>query len=134
MRGRETPKAKARIYLGKAEEFAEAARDNQDEERFDAAVSAAAHATINAADAACVRYLQVRSAGPSHDEALDLIRRIDDVPADERDRLMRNLQVLLDLKHKAEYADRTCTPAEAARAVKAMERGVGVVQEWAERW
>lgn len=134
MRGRDVPRAKAKVYLGKAEEFAEAARDSRDEERFDAAVSAAAHATINAADATCVWYLQVRSAGPSHDEAIDLIQRIDDIPADERDRLMRNLQALLDLKHKAEYADRTCTPAEAARAVKAMDRALGQVQAWAEGW
>lgn len=134
MRGRETPKAKAKVYLGKAEEFAAAARDDQAQERFDAAVSAAAHATINAADAACVWYLERRSAGASHDEALDLVREIDDVTADERDRVARNLQALLDLKHKAEYADRTCTPAEAARATKAMERALGQVQAWAESW
>lgn len=134
MRGRPLPRAKAALYMDKARSFAATARNAHDAARWDPAVSAAAHAAINACDAACVRFLELRSRGPSHDEAIELLESIEAVDADDRARVARNLQSLLQLKHVAEYADRSVRPEEAAAAMKAMERLLDAVEGWAATW
>lgn len=134
MRGKPTDRARARSYLALARQFAESARDDHGKQRWDAAVSAAAHAVISATDAVCVWYLKRRSRGPSHEEALNLVRDVGEVDAEERSRLVRNVQDLLDLKHKAEYEGRPCRKRDGDRALKALERALETVETWAESW
>jgi hypothetical protein len=97
IRRRQVSLQQARAYLGKAEQYVEAASAELEAGRSIAAASLAVHAGINAADAVTGMRLGQRAAGQNHDEVLALLRRAGaDGAAIERD-LLR----LLPLKTKA---------------------------------
>jgi hypothetical protein len=103
----------ARRYLGKAEEYLDAARDSLAAERAIAATSLAVHAGINAADAICAARLGKRAAGTDHHEAGELLEQAgtDGIEAG------RSLRRLLPLKTKAEYEPDDVALPTAGRAV-----------------
>ena len=114
----------ARAYLGKAEEYVEAASAELEAGRSIAAASLAVHAGINAADAVTGMRLGQRAAGQNHDEVLALLRQAGpDGTAIERD-LLR----LLPLKTKAEYDPDDVPKATARKAVEWAQRCVALAR------
>jgi HEPN domain-containing protein len=130
MKARGLPPPKARIYFEKALRFHRAANDALESGSWDAAISAAVHATINALDAACVRFLGKRSADDDHDGVLSFVGKIDQVPGPEKNSVGKQAEAVLSMKHAAEYEDRLCDEAEARRAVQAMNRILERVNRW----
>jgi uncharacterized protein YbjQ (UPF0145 family) len=123
-RSRQVSLQQARAYLGKAEEYVEAASAELEAGRSIAAASLAVHAGINAADAVTGMRLGQRAAGQNHDEVLALLRQAGpDGAAVERD-LLR----LLPLKTKAEYDPDDVPKATARRAVEWAQRCVAVAR------
>ncbi len=110
-----------RNYVAKADEFLRAAEESFRRGDYDACVSAAIHSGINLADALSAFYLQMRSAGESHGDALALLRRVPLPPA-EREQVVRHLSAFLDVKNAAEYEDRLLRAREAEDALKHLER------------
>lgn len=124
IRTRPVTPQQARAYLGKAEEYLEAAGAELEAGRAIAAASLAVHAGINAADAVTGLRLGQRAAGQDHDEVLALLRQAGtDGAAMERD-LLR----LLPLKTKAEYDPDDIPRATAGRAVEWATRCLGVAR------
>ena len=110
-----------RNYLVKSREFLRAAQDSLRRGDHDACVSAAIHSGINLADALATFYLQVRSAGESHEDVVALVRRVPLPPA-ESEQIVRHLSALLDVKNAAEYEERLLRAKEADAAMKHLER------------
>ena len=75
MRTRPVSAAQLRAYASKAQEYADAASNELDSQRYIAATSLAIHATINASDAVCGARLGKRPAGEDHDQVLTLLRQ-----------------------------------------------------------
>lgn len=128
MKTRDLPPGRAAVYLQKARRFRAAAEACLAQGQWDPAVSAAVHAGINAVDAACVRSLGRRSSGPQHEEAGGLLARIESIPAGQRNRLVRHSEILVAMKHRAEYEDRLCDEADAKRAVGEMRKLLGGIE------
>lgn len=104
----------ARRYLGKSEEYLDAARDSLVAGRAIAATSLAVHAGINGADAICAARLGKRRVGTDHHEAAELLAQAgaDGVEA------ARSLRRLLPLKTQAEYEPDDVPLSTAERAVE----------------
>ena len=110
-----------RNCVAKAQEFLRAAEDSLRRGDYDACVSAAIHSGINLADALATFYLQMRSAGESHEDALALVRRVP-LPPTECEQIVHQLSSLLDVKNAAEYEARLLRAKEAEAAMKHLER------------
>lgn len=103
----------AKLYMGKADEHLEAAKDNLASARWTAATTLAVHAGINAADAITGARLGKRASGSQHDQALSLLK---DVP--EANQARRLLRPLLAVKPRAEYDPAQMREGPARRAVE----------------
>jgi hypothetical protein len=114
----------ARAYLGKAEEYLEAASDSLELHRYVAATSLAVHAGINAADAITGARLGQRAAGQDHTQAIDVLSGAgkDGVEA------IVPLKRLLPLKTRAEYDPEVVPKAEAERAIRWAEKVVVIAR------
>lgn len=114
----------------KAQEFAEAAhlhRPIDDEgvpQGGDIYVTLAVHAGIAAADVICIGALGEYSATGAHDEALQLIGKVD---SEARTALAR----LLALKTKAGYTHRHVSRRDVPTAEKALEKMMDAASGWA---
>jgi hypothetical protein len=97
IRTRPVTPQQARAYLGRADEYLEAAVAELEAGRAMAAASLAVHTGINAADAVTGICLGQRAAGQDHDEVLALLRQ---AGADDSE-VERDLVRLLPLKTKA---------------------------------
>lgn len=126
--------AKAPLYLEKGRRYAAAAKMACEEGWWDPAVSAAVHAAINMADAACVRYHHTRSTGANHHEVIKLLDELRGPPPGEIKRLTRHLGFLIGMKTLAEYEDRLLTEVQGKQAITAMQRAVKIVEQWATQW
>lgn len=113
-----------RSYASKAEEYADAAANEFEAERFIAATMLAIHAAINAADAVCGARLGQRAAGEDHDHVLTLLRQAGPDGA----KVEKELRRLLPLKTKAEYEPDDVAPGIAAKAVERARRCVAVAR------
>ena len=105
--------AEAAVHLQKADEFLQDARDALGHGRFDAAVSAAAVAGVNASDAVTLARVGLRSASGDHSDALALLRESGEGGAV----LAASLGTLLTYKNPAQYQERLFREHEAAEAV-----------------
>lgn len=109
-------RAAAQTKLDKAAEFLLSAELIREAECFDAAVSLAVSAAINASDAAIVLCGGQIPRGSSHDAAVTVLRKsVDEVAA-------RQLARVLSFKNKAQYDVKRCTRADAEDAIRAAER------------
>lgn len=117
------PRAEARLYLGKAQQFLEEARSAVQESRNDAALLNAIHAGISGSDAVAVALAGRRSADPDHQRAVDLL---EEIVGDSEDvgRHVKQLRMLLAKKNVVEYESRPTTTKEAAEAVERAGRFV----------
>ena len=81
-----------------------------------AAVSNAVLAGIAAADAICCNELRMRSSGPNHGDAIDLLASVPHIGRQAAD----NLWDMLNIKHKAQYTNQHPTLSETKRVIRAM--------------
>ncbi|HEX9823143.1 MAG TPA: HEPN domain-containing protein [Actinomycetota bacterium] len=110
-------------FLGKAAQFADAARSSLESDRRDAALLDSVHAVISAADAVTAGLAGVRSADPDHQRSLDLLEEVVGSSAAVRVHV-RQARTLLAKKNVVEYESRRATAREAADAVARAERFV----------
>ncbi len=103
--------AEAAVHVRKADEFSSDAHAALDAGRFDAAVSAAAIAGVNASDAVTLARVGLRSASWSHSDALTLLQE-----SGEPDMAV-SLGTLLTFKNPAQYQERLFQESEAREAV-----------------
>lgn len=114
----------------KAQHFAEAAdlhmpTDDHDEPGAgDIYVTLAVHAGIAAADVICIGALGMYSATGAHEEAVDLVAKVDNGAR-------ASLARLLGVKTKAGYTHRPVSRSEVLAAQKALDRLMSVAREWA---
>lgn len=107
------------MRLAKAEQFAAAAElidafADDDRQLGDAYVTVLVHGGIAAADVICCARLGRHAAGENHNEAIDLISRVDAA-------LGRALGVLLGLKTKAGYSAIHASAEDRKRASRAFD-------------
>jgi hypothetical protein len=122
MRTRPVSAAQVRAYASKAQEYADAASNELDSQRYIAATSLAIHATIYASDAVRGARLGKRAAGEDHDQVLTLLRQAGpDGAAVEKE-----LRRLLPLKTKAEYEPDDIAAGVATKAVERAQRCIAV--------
>lgn len=110
-RRRPCDRAEARARVRKARDFLELAEVAISGGLNDPAASDAVLAGIHAADALCCIHLRERSAGESHEEAIEFVGRADPPSA-------ATLRGLLRVKHRAQYDHRGVGAAEATAAVR----------------
>lgn len=113
-----------RSYAAKAEEYLEAAEQDLEQGRHNAATSAAVHAGINAADAITGALRGMRSSDPDHSRAVDLLEGSGKDGKDASKHLAR----LIPMKTKAEYDPGTVSRAKADSAVKSAGRLVEIAR------
>jgi HEPN domain-containing protein len=123
-RTRRVTAAQARTYLGKAEEFLEAARESLEAGHSLAATSLAVHAGISACDAICGARTGQRAAGSDHGQAVALLNQAGREGKDAARALTR----LMPLKNRAEYEPEEVPKATAKRAVDQAERIVVIAR------
>jgi HEPN domain-containing protein len=105
--------ADAKLYLGKADEHLDSAKDSLGLRRWTAAATLAVHAGINACDAITGARLGKRASGTQHEQTLILLK---DVPEAKDTR--RLLRPLLGIKPRAEYDAVPLKQRDAQRAVE----------------
>lgn len=105
-----------RAKVAKAKDFLAAAEIMEDIDAYDAAVSLAISAAINASDALVLDFSGSMPSGQDHHGAIALLKR-----ATDRD-TARQLDYVLNLKSKAQYAVQRCTAVEAAEVLKRAKR------------
>ncbi|HEX3779642.1 MAG TPA: hypothetical protein VHX38_08220 [Pseudonocardiaceae bacterium] len=103
---------KAGQFIEAADLIREFADDNLDE--ADAYVTLCVHAGIAAADVICCAALGVHAKGENHNDAIELLGKVDRESA-------KHLAVLLNLKTKSAYSHTPATRDEFKRAGRAAE-------------
>lgn len=114
----------ARVFLARAAEFVQAARDAAGRENWDATAGNAVHAAIAAADAISSALLGERWVG-DHSGAGRHVERV----GDAGQACARQLRTVLPLKNRAEYDPVPVRPAEGQRALMAAERALNLAQD-----
>ncbi|MDQ3771128.1 MAG: HEPN domain-containing protein [Actinomycetota bacterium] len=112
---RKVTAAEARMYALKAEEYLEAAEENLENGRYNAATSLAVHAGINAADAISGARQGSRLAAKDHSRAVKFLSETGQDGAEASKQLAR----LIPLKTRAEYDPIRLTKTQATGAVRA---------------
>ena len=128
MRTRSVEKTRYLLFLDRAVEFLDAARDCLSRGHYQAAVSNAVHAAIAAVDAVTVFHVGKRGVPQRHEDAVHLLGTLG-LPESEVEPRTRQLRRLLGLKTKAEYTDDLVTAHEAEGSVQDAERLVA----WAKK-
>lgn len=113
-----------RAYAAKAEEYLEAAEQDLEQGRHNAATSAAVHAGIDAADAITGALRGMRSSDADHNRAVDLL----EVSGKDGRDASKHLARLIPLKTKAEYDPGTVSRSKAESAVKSASRLVEIAR------
>lgn len=121
------PRAEAKFYVAKADQFLEEARSALASARHDAGMLNAIHAAISAADAVVVALSGRRSTDPDHQRAVDLLEEVAGQSESTRTRV-KQLRALLAKKNVVEYESRRASSKEAADAVERAHRIVGWAQ------
>lgn len=123
MRTRTVPRAQARTYRLRSDEFEAASFAAAGRGHWDVAVANAVHSAISLADALAVWYLGRRNASPAHADAVSVFRDLAaSIDARELDRNGRHLAALLELKDAAEYEERRLRESDWARAADHLAR------------
>ncbi len=102
--------AAARLYYGKAVQFAESMKTSLEKRHWDAAGLSAVHAVISAADALLAAYGGIRSAEPDHRQAS---RLLEDTLGRAVAPQIRHISFVIARKNVVEYEQRRLTEKEA---------------------
>lgn len=124
IRSKPVTPSQARAYMGKAEEYLDAAVDSLQAGRVIAATSLAIHAGINAADVVTGIRLGTRAAGDDHEQALTLLRQA----GRDGTAVAKELARLLPMKTRAEYEPDEIPQSAANKAVERARRCVVVAR------
>jgi HEPN domain-containing protein len=127
-----TPRGEASLYLGKAEQFAEAAQRALEDAQHDAGMLNAIHAAISAADAVAVVLSGRRSVDPDHQRAVDFLEEVGR-GSEAIGAAVKQLRALLSKKKQVEYDSRRATAREATDAVARAARIVSWARETVRR-
>lgn len=119
LRTENVARARAGVYLRKAQEFLAAMRAARQAGQWNAVGLTAVHAVISGADAVTVRFLELRSRGPGHEEAVELLRRL---PVAGVEDAARTFLEVVRAKGLVEYEDRLFAEDEALATGKKAER------------
>lgn len=117
----------ALLHWSKSRRFREAARHDYDGAHWDAAFSNAILAAIRAADALSLRFLGVRSSSQDHDETVDLVETIRELPEAPRKDFVRHVRSLLEAKGVVQYSNRAYAPEDADLALKHLDRALEAI-------
>lgn len=112
------------MKLDKAQQFLLMADVAVENEQWDAGVSLAASAGINAADALSLDVVGRFPQGRSHEEIVPLLRKC----GATGDAVIRHLRRLFRVKGKAQYGTARCTPREAGDALLHAQRAYDLVR------
>ena len=123
-RTRPVSRAQVRGYVGKAEEYLEAAEASLADGRHIAATSLAVHAGISAALAICGARMGRRSADQDHARVVALLGEA----GSDGKAAARHLGRLLPLKTRAEYEPDDVPKSIAAKAVRAAAQFVVIAR------
>lgn len=121
---RKVTAAEARDYAIKPREYLEAAKESLELGRYNAATSMAVHAGICSADAVSGGRQGVRSAAADHSQTVKLVK----TAGRDGEEAAKHLRRLLPLKTRAEYDPTLVSKKQAAEALRAAERLVGVAE------
>ncbi len=112
--------------FNKGKQFIDAAaiieEDADEQDLIDAYITLCVHAGIAAADVICCARLGEHARGDSHDEAVPLLRKIDNKAASD-------LKTLLDMKTPASYSDAPMSVAKRRQAKRAAERLMDIARQ-----
>lgn len=108
----------ARAHLDKAREFLEAARDDHDLERYNAAASSAVISGINSKDAICLKTIGKTTKSENHNQAVGELR----ASGPDGASLASTFRRLLVLKPKSQYQGTPISAASAREAVAWAQR------------
>ncbi len=117
----EMARRESRAYIGKAEQFLEAARAASVAKQHDAVMLSAIHAAISGTDAVTIALAGVRSSDPNHLLAADLLDEVGGHQG-EVGTHARQLRQLLGKKHAVEYGSGRASAREANDALKRADR------------
>jgi uncharacterized protein (UPF0332 family) len=118
-RTRTATKQEGKIALKKAQQFVEAAKSEQEQERWDSAGLNAIHSGICAADAVLIHATGVRCASQDHENVSTMLfRSVLSFKGSPRTQLLG----LLKMKNTVAYEQRLITQREAADLVTAATR------------
>ncbi len=120
MRTRHVDRDEIPQYFRKALQFSRSMHASFSEGDWDATGLAAIHMAISANDALTGLVAGVRSAGPKHDDAVDLFRR--HFSDEESQGVAEDLRWLIRKKSVVEYESRALTEEEATEAVERADR------------
>ena len=120
MRTRDVSKSLYTNYLKRSEECFHAAKSSFNSGEWNASTINAIHACIAAGDAMCVYFLGKRSAGETHNEAVNLFKKIG--ATEEINTNANRIMRILRTKNMAEYEERLVYKTEAEKVLKDCER------------
>ncbi len=115
-------------YLKKADEHYKAMESSYNAGLQTACVVNAIHCAINSTDALTVFYLGFRHAGDRHQDALQLLQKLD-IDKHELRSKSQQLSSLLSIKNMAEYEERLMDDGDMENARKACGRYYSWVKE-----
>jgi hypothetical protein len=93
---------------------------------FDAAVSLAVSAVINASDVLCMEITGNFPSGQSHDGAFAILRKCGNVG----ESVSRHLRGALKMKNKSQYSTARCRENEAEGTYRHAERAIDLIKSW----
>lgn len=113
----------------KADRFSQAARHDWEGEYWEACCSNAVLSAVHAASAISLYYRGIRSASQNHDEALNLVEQIQEMDPESRQRFVRHLDALLDVKTLVQYSSREYGKKDAMDALQHLDRALDSLRE-----
>lgn len=116
-----------RIYLNKAKEFLEGAKNMAEKENWNSSAVLSVHAVISACDAVCARFLQLRHGGANHMQAVELLGSLP-IKRSEVESKLKQARRVITMKNAAEYEDRLIKQDNAQKMLKDAKR----IVEWVE--
>lgn len=128
VRGLSTKPAKVgadKIYLNKAMEFLDGAKVLAEKGSWNPSAVLSVHAVISACDAICARFLQLRSSGAVHLQAIELLNSLP-IDRGEIEAKLKQARRVISMKNAAEYEDRLIKQDEAQEMFRDAER----IVEW----
>lgn len=114
------------IYIKKAREWMDLMDLAIEGGKWNAAGLLGVHAAISAADALTSRYLELRSAGQSHDDVFKLVASVDLSGAPQKAEL---LSQIVSMKNLVAYEDRDFGAVDAQKLAKQSHRFIAWVEE-----
>jgi uncharacterized protein (UPF0332 family) len=117
-------RSEASAKLSKAEEFLLVADTALTCECYDASVSTAVSAAINAADVLCLEVLGAYSTGPSHELIFSMLRKC----GTSGESVARHFRPILKLKIRAQYSADRCKEKDAQDVYRHAERILTIVK------